>query len=129
VNDPHFKTGGEIKAAIASRMAQLRARLAKRNGDLDALMADRPRLRSYLVRSTESSWRGHGGGAAPLYSREDISSEEKEEIQQLCRRVFEIEQELRRLELIRSHLNDRQTFDLSYEDLLGYGFESSMSTD
>ena len=112
-------------------MAQLHDRLEKRGQDLDAFIDDRKKLRSYLIRNSEPSWIGHTRGeqAAPLFSKEDISSEEKEEINQLCKRIFEIEQELKKLELIRSHLDDGQEFDLRYEDLVAYGFESDMRID
>ena len=123
------KTGKEIKAAIAGRRTQLKARLEKRNGELDAFMHNPKKLRSYLIRSTEHKW-GHGrSGAATLYAKDDISSEEKQEIGQLCRRIYEIEQELHRLLLITSHLRDDQKFDLPFEDLVAYGFEANLEVD
>ena len=99
------KSGKEIKAAIASRVVQLQQRLDSR--------------------STVPNY-GHGRQAAALYSQDDISSEEKEEIGQLCRRIFEIEQERHRLELIQFHLRDDQEFELPFEDLVAYGFETSL---
>lgn len=116
------KTGAEIKAAIGKRVESLQSRLNRRNEGLDALMKDSGRLRSYLVRSSVRTG-GHGYGAATLYSEHDISSEEKEEIQQMCRRIFELEQELHRLRLTRSHLQDEQKLQLSFDDLVNYGFE------
>ena len=46
-----------------------------------------------------------------------------EEVRQLCERIFDLEQELRRLQLIVAHLREDQTFEITYEDLSGYGFE------
>jgi hypothetical protein len=120
------KNGAEIKAAIGGRLGQLQSRLGARNLELERLMGDRKRLRSYLIRSTEQEWgRKHMQGAASaLYSPDDISSEERDEIKQLCSRINEIEQEIRRLTLVRTHLRDEQSFDLPYQDLVAYGFES-----
>jgi hypothetical protein len=121
------KTGAEIKVAIGRRIEQLQSRLNARNRELERLMEDKKRLRSYLVRSTEQSWGSHRLPGAPpsLYSSEDISSEERDEIKQLCSRISEIEQEIRRLTLIRTHLDDDQAFKLPYPDLVAYGFESN----
>ena len=125
------KIGSEIKSAIENRMTKLDQRLEKRNEDLEFFMSDKVKLRSYLVRSSELPWGAHvrGDKPAPLYTEKDISSEEKEETQQLCRRIFEIEQELNRLHLIKEHLLDEQEFELSYDDLVAYGFEASMFTE
>ncbi len=125
------KTGEEIKTAIRNRISQLKERLKHRNNELDNFMKDGRKLRSYLVRSVEQNFRLHGVGnqPAPLYSKEDISSEEKEEIRQLCARIFEIEQELKRLYLIKEHLGDDQKFDLPFNDLVAYGFEATFEID
>ncbi len=125
------KTGKEIRTAIENRVTALESRLSKRNHDLDSFMNERVKLRSYLVRSSELPWGGHvrGDRPAPLYTEKDISSEEKEETLQLCRRIFEIEQELNRLYLIREHLRDDQELDLSYNDLIAYGFEAKIQAD
>ncbi len=40
-----------------------------------------------------------------VYSEDDISSEEKEEIDQMLRRIFEIEQEMWSLKLIADHID------------------------
>jgi hypothetical protein len=48
---------------------------------------------------------------------------------QLCRRIFEIEQELHRLALIGHHLHDDQVFELSFSDLIAYGFDASLETE
>jgi hypothetical protein len=117
--------GKEIKAAIRNRVAQLQERLEKRNGALDDFMSDPKKVRSFLLRNTVPNY-GHGRQPGVLFSKDDISSEEKEEISQLCRRIFEIEQELHRLELIRFHLNDNQEFELPFEDLVKYGFDTSL---
>ena len=52
------------------------------------------------------------GTSSHLASPTDISSEERDEIRQLCRRVNEIEQEIKRLTLIRAHLKGDQIFQL-----------------
>lgn len=121
------KSGKEIKDAITNRVSQLQSRLEKRNSSLHDFMEDKSKLRSYLVRSSIPYWEGHGrSGQKHLFGKEEISSEEKEEISQLCKRIFEIEQELHRLALIANHLVDDQTFDLKFEDLVDYGFEASL---
>lgn len=119
------KNGAEIKTAIASRIGHLQQRLGKRNVTLDAFLSDTKRVRSFLIRNTQPNY-GHGRTPSTLFTQNDISSEEKEEIAQLCRRVFEIEQELHRLELIRVHLSDEQEFDLPFEDLVAYGFDTGL---
>lgn len=117
------KTGKQIKSAVQNRCTQLEQRLERRNQALESLLQDTRKVRSYLLRSTQVNW-GHGSGQRgyELYGKDDISSEEQEEIAQLCRRIFEIEQELRRLALIARHLDDDQVFELSFEELVGYGF-------
>lgn len=119
------KTGKEIKAAVQNRRIQLQQRLEQRNQLLDKFLEDHQKVRSYLVRSSQPDW-GHGQQGYVLYAKDDISSEEKQEITQLCRRIFEIEQELHRLELVTIHLDDNQVFDLNFEDLIGYGFEAGL---
>jgi hypothetical protein len=119
------KNGKEIKAAIGGRITQLQERLEKRNAALTDFMSDPRKVRSFLLRNTIPNY-SHGRQPSALFSKDDISSEEKEEISQLCRRIFEIEQELHRLELIRFHLGDTQEFDLPFEDLVGYGFDTSL---
>jgi hypothetical protein len=120
------KTGGEIREAVAKRIEQLRARLEHRNAELEKLMGNKAKLRSYLIRSTQPEFM-HGREPSQLYSKDDISSEEKEQMLQLCRRIFEIEQEIYRLTLIRTHLRDDQEFELPFEDLVAYGFDSKLS--
>ena len=121
------KNGREIREAVAKRIEQLRSRLEHRNAELEKLMSNKAKLRSYLVRSTQSEFYGHGREPSQLYSRDDISSEEKEELRQMCRRIFEIEQEVHRLTLIRTHLKEDQEFDLPFDDLVAYGFDSNLS--
>ena len=105
------KNGKEIKEAIANGVAQLDSRLKKGNEDLDNLMSDRTRLRSYLVKNSDVVWGMHGGEkSAALYTKDDISSEEVGEIRQIRRGIFEIQQELERLYLIKEHLKDEQEF-------------------
>lgn len=47
------KTGAEVKSAIASRLADLSERLRRRDGELEEVMSNSDRLRSYLVRDRE----------------------------------------------------------------------------
>lgn len=117
------KTGKEIKAAITNRRTQLEQRLKQRNESLDRFLKDTQKVRSYLVRSTRPDY-GHGSGGYVLYGKDDISSEERQEIDQLCQRIFEIEQELHRLAYVATHLEDDVMFDLNFNDLIGYGFDA-----
>lgn len=114
------KTGREIKAAAARRLEQVRQRLERRNRALQEFMRNAERVRSYLIRSSRPIW-GHGGPS--LYSEGDISSEQMEETRQLCERIFALEAEEKRLGLTIAHLDDNQTFELTYEQLASYGFE------
>ena len=117
------KSGQQIKEAIVKRRRELNERLEKRNQTLDEFIQDTSRLRSYLIRSTRQV-RGHGTASSyMLASKSDISSEEQEEIDQLCRRIFEIDQERRRLGLIAAHLDDDEIFELSFNELVSYGFD------
>jgi hypothetical protein len=119
------KRGKEIKQAIAGRLAQLQQRLDKRNQDLDRFLDDRKRVRSFLVRSIMSrGWGEPYRGGTVLYPKGDISSEEIEETMQLCRRIFDLEQEVYQLRLVSAHLDDEQQFDLSFTDLVNYGFSA-----
>src|SRR5262245_27435178 len=115
------KTGAEIKAAAKAKIAQVQSRMKRRHEALDEFMRDQGFVRSYLVRSSKDAYAIHG--ARSLWSETDISSERMEEIRQLCERIYDLESELRRLNLIIAHLGDEQSFDLTYEDLTRYGFE------
>jgi hypothetical protein len=117
------KTGKEIKAAVTNRRTQLEQRLQQRNKALDSFLKDVEKVRSYLVRSTRPDY-GHAAGSYVLYGKDDISSEERQEIDQLCQRIFEIEQELHRLSYVVTHLEDNVVFDLNFNDLIGYGFDA-----
>jgi len=114
------KTGCEIKAAAAKRLEQVTQRLERRNQALQEFMGDAERVRSYLVRSARQTL-VHGGPS--LYSEGDVSSEQMEEIRQLCERIFALELEEKRLKLTIAHLDDNQTFELTYDQLASYGFE------
>jgi hypothetical protein len=116
------KTGKEIKTAIGNRRIQLEQRLLPRNAALDSFLENKPKVRSYLVRSTQPDY-SHRGTGYVLYGKDDISSEERQEIDQLCQRIFEIEQELHRLAYVMTHLENDVTFELDFNDLIGYGFE------
>jgi len=121
------KTGREIKAAVARRSEQLQSRLERRNQVLNEFMQSPQKVRSYMVRSSRPDYGmhgGRGGSSYVLFGPDDLSSEEKQEIQQLCARIFEIEQELHRLALVATHLDDEQGLELSIDDLISYGFNA-----
>jgi hypothetical protein len=120
------KTGLEVREAVSRRIEQLRSRLDNRNEELDRVMDDREKLRSYLVRTAGDTFYAHGREGPRLYGEDEISSEAKEELRQMCRRILEIEQEIHRLRLIRTHVKDDQTIELSFDDLLIYGFDSEV---
>ena len=119
------KTGKEIKSAISNRRTQLESRLNSRNKALNEFIQNPGKVRSYLTRNTKPDYSHHGRMGYVLYGKDDISSEERQEIDQLCQRIFEIEQELHRLSFVVTHLDDDTIFDLSFEELLGYGFEAA----
>jgi hypothetical protein len=121
------KSGAEIRQAIQTRLQGLKERLDGRNAVLDEFIADPKKVRSYLVRSAKGNYSIHSGGTPILFAKEEISSEEKEEIHQLCTRIFEIEQEISQLKLISEHLKDDQILELSFDDLARFGF--SVGTD
>jgi len=124
------KSGKEIKSAVRGRLTSLKERLDARNTSLGEFMLDSKLMRSYLVRSTQQDFFGGHGRASPtLFGPDDISSERKQEIFQLCRRIYEIEQEIHRLSLLLSHLSDDQIFELPFEDLVAYGFESKIQSE
>jgi hypothetical protein len=119
------KTGLETKQAIQTRIVALGQRLERRNEVLERFMQDTKKLRSYLIRIAEISYSVYSTKTAAIYSSHDISSEQKEEISQLCTRIFEIEQEINHLKLIAANLPDDQQIELSYEELVRFGFGSS----
>jgi hypothetical protein len=110
------KTGAQIKEVVRARIADLEQRLAKRNAQLDLIMQDKPLLRSYLVRNPRNDW-PHGG-----QMQQENPSEEHQEITELCRRICVIEQELLELRMIATHMHDDKEFDLSFADMVKYGF-------
>lgn len=115
------KTGQEVKAAVQNRRTQLQQRLEYRNRVLEEFMRDPRKVRSYLVRGGQVP--SHARAGAILYSADDISSEEQQEIAQLCQRIFAIEQELHRLALLVAHLPDDQVLNLQLHDLIALGFD------
>ena len=118
VNEMRFKkTGTEVKAAIGRRITDLEARLQKRFVALDQFMADKERVRAYLVRDKDNDYRH------PSQARRDMPSEEHEEISELCRRICRIQKEMSQLKLARTHLKDDQEVELSFEELTFYGFD------
>ena len=124
MNIVFHKTGKEIKAAVTNRRTQLEQRLQQRNEALDMFLKDTPKVRSYLVRSTQPDYSHRGSGGYVLFGKDDISSEERQEMDQLCQRIFEIEQELHRLAYVVAHLEDNVVFELNFNDLIGYGFDA-----
>ena len=114
------KTSKEIKSAISKWCKALKIRLDKRNEALDSFIGDQGKVRSYMIRNSAIVYHG----ASPtLYSKEHLSKEEVEEITQLCRRVFELEQEIDKLTLLAKHMDDEKIFELSILELNSYGFD------
>lgn len=111
-----FKSGREVKVAIASRLIDLEARLARRNVELEALMADKPRLRSFLVRDTSNEYPYSSQLAA------ERPSEDHQRILELCSRINRIEKEMAKLATIRDNLKDEQDLTLDYDELMSVGF-------
>lgn len=116
------KTGAEIKAAVQGRIHDLQQRHANRDAALEAIIKDKRRLRSYLVRDLDNPWPRHGG---QFYA--DIPSEDHQEITELCRRLFVLEKELSNLRMILAHLRDDQEFDLTTEQMVTYGFREDLA--
>ena len=116
------KTGAEIKAAAEIRCEQIQQRLDHRLGALDEFMTDSQMVRSYLIRTAAGS--RHMGGREPeLWTKDDVSSEQLEEVRKTCERVYALQQELRQLQLLTKHIADDKTFDLTINDLIQYGFQ------
>src|SRR5262249_20336469 len=88
-----LKTGAEVKEMLVRRIAEMEERLARRNVALNELLADKVRLRAYLVRHQPMAHLVHQQSRL----REDLPSEDHQEIAELCRRVGNIEGELGRL--------------------------------
>lgn len=110
------KTGKEVKAAIGQRIAELQQRLTKRDRELDEVMANKTRLRSYLVREPRNDY------PHPSQARAEMPTEEHQRITELCRRIQVIEQEIAALSVVRDNLKDDQELDLSFEDVAKLGF-------
>jgi hypothetical protein len=111
------KTGAEIKEAVQRRVLDLEQRFQSRNTVLEQLLNDKKRLRSYLVRDLDNPW------PRPSFQQIlDIPSEDHQEITELCRRMFVLEKELSDLRMILVHLRDEQEFDLTFEQMVSYGF-------
>jgi hypothetical protein len=113
------KSGAEIKSAVRTRLLDLEDRLHKRNAALEEFLQDKKRVRSYLVRDFRP-WALTFGQA-----HVDIPSEENQEIAELCRRVFVLEQEVANLQMILAHLRDDQDFELTIEQMISYGFQQA----
>lgn len=78
------KTGKEVKTAIANRRLQLAQRLKQHNRVLDQFLKNTPKVRSYLVRRTKPDYSHRATTGYALYGKDDISSEERQEIDRLC---------------------------------------------
>lgn len=118
------KTGHEIKTAVGKRVEQLQQRVTRRNRVLDEFLNDRGMVRSLLVRALGGRSRYRNpADAAPLHAESDISGEQMEEVRKVCERIFQLEEELRRLRLLVTHLADDEVFELSFAQLAAYGFE------
>ncbi len=116
------KTGAEIKGAVSERCQQIEQRLDRRLSTLDNFLADTRLVRSYMIRT--SAYRGmHSSGDPELWTKDDVSSEQLEEIRKTCERIYELQQELRRLQLLTKHIADDQVFKLGLDDLISYGFQ------
>jgi hypothetical protein len=119
---PFFKSGKEIKAAMLKRISILETRLKTQDTELDGFMHDTRKLRSYLIHSANPSF------AAPqrlatILADDEITHEEKEHIDHLCRLIYDLEQEIRRLKLVSRHIDDEREFELNLNDLVMYGFD------
>jgi hypothetical protein len=110
------KTGKEVRTAIGGRVAELRRRLEGRNRELEAVMGNKPLLRSYLVREEQNDF------PQPSQMKADLPSEEHQRITELCRRIKSIEKEIRELSVVRDNLAEDQELELSFEDITKLGF-------
>lgn len=110
------KTGREAKAAIAARLDDLANRLSRRNADLESLMNDKVRLRSFLVRDTANDYPHN------LQMAQELPSEDHQQVTELCKRINRIEKQIAKLMTIRDNLKDDQELVLDYDELLELGF-------
>ena len=122
------KTGKEFKLVLQNKIEALRLRLERRNKVLDEVMNDKRRLRSYLLRSAkpvnQGNHRGYGGVTGlQSYGQEHIGIEEVEEIKNLCSRIFQIENEIRTYETLKNNLKDKDSVELTLQELMQYGFK------
>jgi CII-binding regulator of phage lambda lysogenization HflD len=110
------KNGKEVKSAISKRLSDLQKRLEKRNIELDEIMSDKTRLRSYLVRNKDDDY-PHGGQI-----KHELPTEDHQRIGELCKRICLIEKEMKQLEISQDNIKDEQEFELMYDDLISLGF-------
>ena len=111
------KSGAEVKSAITARLDDLHERLSKRDAELEEVMSDRARLRSYLTRNQERDNYYRGSQV-----RVEIPTEDHQRITELCTRIHLIQTEIDKLSLIRESTRDDQAFSLAYQDLIELGF-------
>lgn len=116
------KAGKEIKASIEKRCQELGERLEIRNVGLEEVLKDRKKVRAYMLRQSQGHMR-YEYENPPIIIQNDILSEEVEEINQLCKRLYQLEQEISKLRLIQSHLSDEDEFELELKELIRYGFK------
>ena len=119
------KTGRQLAEAINNRIAFLEERLSYRNQALDDFLNNKDLVRSYIVRTATNRYEPRGSQA--IVTAKDIRSEQIEEIRKIAERVNSIEQEIRQLQLMASHLNSDEEYELTFDELIAYGFESNRS--
>lgn len=120
------KSGSEIKKAVGVKIKILVKRLKTRDSQLEKLLKNKDKIKSYMIRSSGGDPRfEYGGGefSGSIVPKGHISSEEIEEISQMCRRIYQLQQEIHRLSLFSKHLDPKAEIELSLSDLVDYGFE------
>ena len=123
------KTGKEIKLAINKRREYLQQNLDRYNAVFNEFMRDARKVRSYLIRSSHFYAQSDHKEGDTLYNKTEMSSDERQYIDQLCLRIFQSEQELQKLVLMVIHLEDTRVFELTFAELIEFGFEPSMATE
>lgn len=119
------KTGRQLAEAINNRIAFLEERLSYRNQALDDFLNNKDLVRSYIVRTANNRYEYPGLQA--IVTAKNIRSEQIEEIRKIAERVNSIEQEIRQLQLMASHLNSDEEYELTFDELIAYGFEANRS--
>ncbi len=123
------KTGAEIKESVRRRCQQLQQRLNRRNTALAEFLQNPELVRSYIVRTAGGGVNVRYHQSEPILGPLDIPGEQIQEIHKIAQRIYELEQEIRRLRLILAHLDEEEDFKLQFEQLVSYGFEPDPETD